>query len=181
MKNTDYRTTGYETRRPRSQTPAVLQLLSSVLAVVVLSGCTGTRALKGGKAFTGRTTGGAMSQVLLQGENPSAPSRQTQETIKVRTYTVPAGGASIPAFQNSSIPVGFTNTPLLQYSSTPIGFTPVGFTVTEREESRAKTELGAAQKDTAREIGAKLSSLKGLVWVGLVMFVFGIEIGRAHV
>jgi len=42
----------------------------------------------------------------------------------------------------------------------------------EREETRAKTELGAAQKDTARELSAKLSSLKGIVWVGLGLFLF---------
>ena len=46
--------------------------------------------------------------------------------------------------------------------------------VIEREETRAKTELGAAQKDTARELGAKLASLKGIVWVGVVMFLFGL-------
>jgi hypothetical protein len=46
--------------------------------------------------------------------------------------------------------------------------------VVEREETRAKTELGAAQKDTARELGAKLASLKGIVWVGVAMFVFGL-------
>jgi hypothetical protein len=46
--------------------------------------------------------------------------------------------------------------------------------VVEREESRAETELGAAQKDTARELGAKLSSLKGIVWVGVGLFVFGL-------
>jgi hypothetical protein len=28
------------------------------------------------------------------------------------------------------------------------------------------TVIGAAQKDTARELGAKLASLKGIVWVG---------------
>ena len=33
--------------------------------------------------------------------------------------------------------------------------------VVEHEETRAKTELGAAQKDTARELSAKLASLKG--------------------
>ena len=32
--------------------------------------------------------------------------------------------------------------------------------VTEHEETRVKTELGAAQKDTARELSAKLASLK---------------------
>ena len=46
--------------------------------------------------------------------------------------------------------------------------------VVEREESRAGTELGAAQKDTARELVAKLSSLKGIVWVGVGLFVFGL-------
>ena len=46
--------------------------------------------------------------------------------------------------------------------------------VVEREETRARTELGAAQKDTARELGAKLASLKGMVWVGVGLFVFGL-------
>ena len=46
--------------------------------------------------------------------------------------------------------------------------------VVEREETRAKTELGAAQKDTARELGAKLASLKGIVWVGVALFLFGL-------
>lgn len=46
--------------------------------------------------------------------------------------------------------------------------------VVEREETRARTELGAAQKDMARELGAKLSSLKGIVWVGVAMFLFGL-------
>jgi hypothetical protein len=46
--------------------------------------------------------------------------------------------------------------------------------VVEHEETRAKTELGAAQKDTARELSAKLASLKGIVWVGVVVFLFGL-------
>jgi hypothetical protein len=46
--------------------------------------------------------------------------------------------------------------------------------VVEREEIRARVELGVAQKDTARELGAKLSSLKGIVWVGVGLFVFGL-------
>jgi hypothetical protein len=45
--------------------------------------------------------------------------------------------------------------------------------VVEREETHAAAELGAAQKETARELGAKLSSLKGIVWVGVGLFVFG--------
>jgi len=36
-----------------------------------------------------------------------------------------------------------------------------------------QTTLGPAQKDTAREIGAKLASLRGVVWVGILVFLFG--------
>lgn len=46
--------------------------------------------------------------------------------------------------------------------------------VVEHEETRAKTELGAAQKDTARELAAKLASLKGIVWLGVGLFLFGL-------
>ena len=43
-----------------------------------------------------------------------------------------------------------------------------------RTVEKAGTTIGAAQKDTARELGAKLSSLKGIVWVGVAMFLFGL-------
>jgi hypothetical protein len=36
------------------------------------------------------------------------------------------------------------------------------------------TKIGAAQKDTAREVAAKLSSLKGIVWLGVLIFLFGV-------
>lgn len=38
---------------------------------------------------------------------------------------------------------------------------------------KVDTTIGSAQKDTAREIGAKLSSLKSVVWVGVLVFLFG--------
>lgn len=44
-----------------------------------------------------------------------------------------------------------------------------GDKVTERNE----VVIGAAQKDTAREVAAKLGSLKGVVWVGVLLFLFG--------
>jgi hypothetical protein len=40
-------------------------------------------------------------------------------------------------------------------------------------EEKLDTKIGSAQKDTAREMGAKLASLKGVVWVGIALFVFG--------
>lgn len=46
---------------------------------------------------------------------------------------------------------------------------PVKTIVTEKVD----TKIGAAQKDTGREVAAKLSSLKGVVWVGVILFIFG--------
>jgi hypothetical protein len=46
--------------------------------------------------------------------------------------------------------------------------------VIDREEIHALTELGASQKDTSRELTARLSSLRGILWVGLGLFIFGL-------
>ena len=46
---------------------------------------------------------------------------------------------------------------------------PDGSTLTEK----VRTKVGAAQKDTGREIAAKLSSFKGIMWVGVLIFLFG--------
>jgi hypothetical protein len=43
-----------------------------------------------------------------------------------------------------------------------------------RQVEKAGASIGAAQKDSAREIGAKLASLKGVVWVGVFLFLFGL-------
>jgi len=124
------------------------------LALTLLVGCTAMKPLKGGKAST--SNGRGIEQSVEQSDNPAAMSRQDQETVRVKTYTVPAG---------SRIESDGTNAAIVVSAPMP---------VVEREEMRAKTELGAAQKDTARELGAKLASLKGIVWVGLAMFVFGL-------
>ena len=121
-----------------------------IASATMLSGCN-LAPLKGGHA----TTTGAVGQSLVQSDNPAQTSRQDQETVKTRSYTVPAGSR-------------------LESASNQVLLVSAPMPVVEREETRAKTELGAAQKDTAREIGAKLASLKGLVWVGVVMFLFGL-------
>jgi hypothetical protein len=119
--------------------------------------------LKGGRA----TTSGVIGQTVVQGDNPAQVSRQDQETVKTRSYTVPAGSRLEETHLTATdIGVTVTNVQAVVVSAP--------MPVVEREESRAKTELGAAQKDTARELSAKLASLKGIVWVGVVMFLFGL-------
>ena len=126
-------------------------------SVGLLCGCAGTAPLKGGKATTLSKPAQGIEQTVVQSDNPAAVSRQDQETVRTRSYTVPTG---------SRLESGATNAAAVIVSAP--------MPVVEREETRAKTELGAAQKDTARELGAKLASLKGIVWVGVAMFVFGL-------
>jgi hypothetical protein len=111
--------------------------------------------------------------------------------VKIRSFTVPAGSR----IEQSQPPVATTpKSSTLSPQPTTLSVHPstlnsqpsttVGpstsfvisspMPVVEREETRARTELGTAQKDTARELGAKLSSLKGIVWVGVGLFVFGL-------
>lgn len=49
--------------------------------------------------------------------------------------------------------------------------------VTESKDGKVTEEvntvIGASQKDVAREIGAKLASLKGVIWIGVLVFLFG--------
>ena len=119
-----------------------------VLAAIAFAACTG-RPLRGGRA----TTTAPVQQTLRQSDNPSASSRQTQETIRTRTYSV-----SPPLQQEREVRPALPPTRL----------------VADQEIIRATTELGPAQKDTARELTAKLSSLRGIVWVGLGLFLFGL-------
>jgi hypothetical protein len=186
-------------RHPKRGAAAAEVYLSRFLFVafalaLAVTGCAGPRPLKGGKAVTTRKPAGVIEQTLVQGENPSQASKQDQETIKVRTYTVPAGSrmeqspmwegerprepkllrttAEISAREDARPPSRPQSTINSQLLSTFALSAPMP--VIEREETHSRTELGAAQKDTARELGAKLSSLKGIVWVGVGLFVFGL-------
>src|ERR1035438_1159786 len=72
---------------------AAVDYLSRFLCVgfalaLLVTGCVGPRPLKGGRAVTTRKPGGVVEQTLVQGENPSQASKQDQETVKVRSYTV---------------------------------------------------------------------------------------------
>jgi len=173
-------------RPPYEWRPAAVERLASFLAVwltltLLVTGCTGPRPLKGGKAVTTHKPAGGIEQNLVQGENPSQATKQDQESIKVRTYTLPAGSRIEQSQTSGAVaaqtapPTSATRQPAtINYQPSSAFIVSAPMPVVEREETRARTELGAAQKDTARELGAKLSSLKGIVWVGAGLFVFGL-------
>jgi hypothetical protein len=156
----------------KGRRPAAVDYLSSLLcpwlAVVLLAtGCVAGRPLQGGRAVTTRKPTGLVEQTLRQGENAAQATKQDQESVRVRSYTVPAGSRLEETRVETISPgVPLTNTQAILVSAP--------MPVVEREETRARTELGAAQKDTARELGARLASLKGIVWIGAGLFVFGL-------
>jgi hypothetical protein len=136
------------------------------LVVTVLCACSSTAPLRGGKASTSQMAGHTV-QMIAQGDNPAAVSLQDQETVRVKTYTVPTGSR----LEESRVAASDAGALVTNVQAVVVS---APMPVVEREETRAKTELGAAQKDTARELGAKLASLKGVVWVGVALFVLGL-------
>jgi hypothetical protein len=100
------------------------------------------------------TTTGNIQQTVAQGENPAQVSKQDQETIRTRSYTLPSGSR----MEEARLITGANGSASTNVQSVVVS---APMPVLEREETRAKTELGAAQKDSAREIGAKLARLYG--------------------
>jgi hypothetical protein len=144
-----------------------MKILTLSLSLLAQAGCTFPAPLKGGKATTLSKPAQGIEQSVVQSDNPAAVSKQDQETVRVKTYTVPAGSR----LEESRVTVGDAGATVTNVQAVVIS---APMPVVEREETRAKTELGAAQKDTARELGAKLASLKGVVWIGVAMFAFGL-------
>ena len=144
-----------------------MNCLAAGLMALALAAC-GTAPLKGGKASTVSKPAQGIEQSVVQSENPAAVSKQDQETVRTKSYTVPAGSQLI---ESHVAPATAGGAPITNATTMVIS---APMSVTEHEETRAKTELGAAQKDTARELSAKLASLKGIVWVGVVLFLFGL-------
>jgi hypothetical protein len=145
---------------------SLLTLAATGVLALALAGC-GTVPLKGGKATTLSKPTQGIEQSVVQSENPAAVSKQDQETVRTKSYTVPAGSR----LEETRV-VADAGGASVTNASTLVISAPMA--VVEHEETRAKTELGAAQKDTARELSAKLASLKGIVWVGVAMFLFGL-------
>ncbi|MEI8292106.1 MAG: hypothetical protein WCH99_21765 [Verrucomicrobiota bacterium] len=142
-----------------------MKKLLLIIPVLALAGCT-IAPLKGGRATTLSKPTQGIEQTVVQSDNPAAVSKQDQETVRTKSYTVPAGSKLVEtrvSADTSGAPVTNAQTMII---SAPMP-------VTEHEETRAKSELGAAQKDSARELSAKLASLKGIVWVGVIVFLFG--------
>lgn len=121
-----------------------------LIGALLLTGCV-TPPLTGGAT---KINNPLQSVELHQSENPAATTKQDTETRQVKTYTLPKG--------------------TIISNSTEIITLQTNMVVVEEITTKSKTELGAAQKDFAREIGAKLGSLKPVMFFGIVLAGLGI-------
>jgi hypothetical protein len=143
-------------------------ILSSML--VLLVGCV-TRPLRPGMASikSAAPAGGAQfASELKQPENPAQAAAQNFERTTETSLPLPQGTKVAERIITRERPDG----PSVATERTITLSAPA--VQTTRTVEKAGTTISAAQKDTARELGAKLASLKGIVWVGVVMFLFGI-------
>lgn len=148
---------------------SVLMLL--VLACLVLvPGCVVPRPLKPGTATMASAAAKAGSDFkasLQQPENPAQAAAQNFERTTETELPLPAGSSV-----HESVTEHRPSEPPLTHETTIVLSAPA--TQKTRTTEKAGTTVGAAQKDTAREIGAKLASMKGVMWVGVLMFLGGI-------
>ena len=130
-------------------------------------GCGAIRPLKPGNSSiqSGIGTNGLpqFRSELQQPENPAQAAAQNFERVTEIELPLPAGTKVTERVEGGD---GDSREKTIVLSEPTIQKT--------RITEKAGTTIGAAQKDAARELGAKLASLKGVVWVGVLLFVFGI-------
>lgn len=139
-------------------------------------GCAGMRPQRGGTqtATLGGTAGPTVVTTSAP-ENPKTPSTTTVEKTITREFST-----ALSMAQPAAVAAGVQNSTGLstgadgaKAASVPSHPPILRETVTER----ATTELGTAQKDTAREVGARLANMRGVMWVGVLLLVAGPVVG----
>jgi hypothetical protein len=159
-----------------SRAVAVAVALAVATAVaLLLSGCGTPRSQKGGQASASILRPGYTNLATLsQPENPKDPSRQVLESHHTVEYVLPPGTAlaiggpdsQAPAAQPQSGPLPFNQ---LAATPVPVAVLSKPMPVRISANDRTETSIGAAQKDTARELAAKAASLQPVTWAGIVM------------
>src|SRR3954453_12366652 len=143
----------------------------SIGLVLLCAGCAGTRPLRPGGSVmrAGMGTNGIAEfrSEMKQPENPAQAASQNYERITETELPLPKGSKV-----TETIVTKDEHQQAVTKEKTIILPEPV--IQKTRQIERAGTSIGAAQKDTAGELGAKISSLKGVVWVGVVLFPFGL-------
>jgi hypothetical protein len=129
---------------------ALTLLISSLLGGCMLS------PLRGGHSRVTRPEG---TTELVGPQNPKESSQQQTESEDSTEIELPAG-----------TPIHIID---LQGKTNAIAVLPQPTKMHTVRRDKTATTIGAAQKDMAREVGAKLASMRWMQWVGIAVFLFG--------
>jgi hypothetical protein len=148
-----------------------MKRLLNFIPLVLAVGCAAPKPLQPGTSAirTGVGTNGVAEfrSEMKQPENPAQSASQNFERSTETELPLAAGTRVVEvAVSRNERGEAVTRETTIVLSAPTVQKT--------RMTEKAGTIVGAAQKDVARELGAKLSSMKGIVWVGVVLFVFGV-------
>lgn len=156
---------------------SVLAPLALVSAIALAGGCRNfVLPLKGGNTTT--TLGGANAPTTVQAHAPQDPQTPTRTVLDKKTTTEYATPPAVP--QPAPVPVRaapVTNSiavPVSIPAPAPVASVPaVPQVYRQTVEEHSSTETGVSQKDTARELGARLAAMRGAMWVGIALLIIG--------
>jgi hypothetical protein len=148
------------------------QLIIVGLALMLV-GCTSMRPLKPGKAaIRSNVSTNGVREFVSEMKQPENPAQSAAQNFERTTETELPLAAGSRVTETVTAPPAVAGQPPVVTEKTVVLAQPA--VQKTRTTEKAGTVIGAAQKDTARELGAKLASLKGIVWIGVALFVFGL-------
>jgi hypothetical protein len=141
--------------------------------VLMVAGCSSSRPLKPGKAkIRSNVSATGVREFISEMKQPENPAQSAAQNFERTTETELPLATGTKVTETVTAPPASPEQPPVVTEKTIVLAQPA--VQKTRVTEKAGTVIGAAQKDTAREVGAKLASLKGIVWVGVGLFVFGL-------
>ena len=131
-----------------------------LLVSALVAGCSIPKPMRPGKAVLSKPAG---EMAVTQPENPAAPTIQKTETAEETSFVVPAGALVKQA--ETFLADGKTNVTEMTFT------TPAPMPVRRVRSEKTDQQIGAAQKDMAREVGAKLASMRPVQFVGILFIL----------
>ena len=119
-----------------------------LIAAIALSGCSGIKPLKGGSSRVKLPPVSYIKEGSTSGQMATVDLVQPENPLTPATQTIERTTETMPS------PVSATNAPV----------------VTKTTE-KISTTIGAAQKDTSRELSARLNSVRPIQWVGVCLIL----------
>lgn len=142
-------------------------ILLIVAALCAMSGCSTGNPLKPGEAKMLSNATNGFASFVKQSENPSQSASQTYEETSTTERPLPARTEIVETTKRRDKSGAIVEQTKLMVLPEPT----IEKTVTTR---KAGTVVGASQRDTAREIGAVMRGMSGLIYLGAALLLLGV-------